>query len=133
MSVNPARPTLPIGWPLLPEPDADGSLNWPTLDASIRQTIRVLLVTEPGERLLHPRLGAALQQFVHHPNTVLTRRRIRDRVGETLAVHEPRIQLTDLSVAQQADAPATVVISIAYTIRMTGQAEDLSLALELGG
>ena len=62
----------------------------------MRQTIRALLVTEPGERLLHPRFGAALQQFVHHPNSVLTRRRIRDRIGETLGVYEPRIALSNL-------------------------------------
>ena len=105
MTTNPAQPGLPVGWPLIPVPDAQGSLHWPTLEASVRQTIRALLVTEPGERLLHPRFGAALQQFVHHPNSVLTRRRIRDRIGETLGVYEPRIALSNLTVEPQPGRP----------------------------
>lgn len=48
MTTNPAQPGLPVGWPLIPVPDAQGSLHWPTLEASVRQTIRALLVTEPG-------------------------------------------------------------------------------------
>lgn len=133
MAVNPAKPAVPLGWPLLPTPDATGSLHWPDLDSSVRQTIRALLVTEPGERLLFPRLGAGLQGFVHHPNSTLTRRRMRDRIGEVLAVHEPRIRLTDLRVEPDGNDLSQVNVVIAYTLRATGQTDALQLTLELGG
>ena len=61
---NPARPSLPIGWPLMPVPDETGSLTWLDLDRSVRETIKSLLITRPGERLLHRNLGAALQEWL---------------------------------------------------------------------
>lgn len=131
--VNPARPSDPIGWPLLPVPDATGSLNWPDLNTSIRQTIRALLVTKPGERLLQRRLGGALQDFIHQPNTVLTRRRIHDRVAETLGAWEPRIDLTELTVEPEGEFGERVRITLNYRIRLTRALDGISIAVNLGG
>lgn len=133
MPQNPARPADPVGWPLLPVPDAAGSLNWPNLEASVRQTIRAILVTRPGERLLSPRLGGGLQDFLHQPNTVLTRRRIHDRVAEALATWEPRIAIARLTVEPEGEAEERVRIGLDYRIRLTGQPGAISIALRIGG
>ncbi|MEP4194663.1 MAG: GPW/gp25 family protein [Aliishimia sp.] len=130
---NPARPSDPLGWPLLPVPDADGSLNWPDLNGSIRETIRAILVTRRGERLLERRLGGGLQDFIHQPNTVLTRRRIHDRVAETLGLWEPRVELNDLQIEAEGDFNERVRITLNYRIRLTRQLDGISVALNLGG
>ena len=52
----------PIGWPLLPVPE-DGVLAFPDLEDSVRQSIQVILLTRPGERLMRPQFGAGLDQF----------------------------------------------------------------------
>lgn len=133
MAYNPARPNDPIGWPLMPVPDAGGSLNWPDLETSIRETIRATLVTRPGERRLHPQFGGALQDFVHQPNTVLTRKRIHDRVGETLGAWEPRIALTAITVEPEGEFGERVRITVDYRIRRRGQTAALSVALKVAG
>ena len=133
MAVNPARPAPPIGWPLLPAPDASGSLAWPDLETSVRTTLRAILVTRPGERLLHPSLGAGLQDFLHAPNTVLTRRRIHDRVAEAVALWEPRVSLVHLLVEPEGAAEEQVRIRLDYRIRATGAAGGLSVALKVAG
>ena len=130
---NPARPALPIGWPLMPVPDETGSLHWPDLDRSVRETIRSLLVTRPGERLLQRNLGAALQEFVHQPNTLVTRRRMHDRIAETLVRHEPRIALDQITVEPDGAHEERVRITLQYRIRMTGQPAALALSIGLGG
>ncbi|WP_248595551.1 GPW/gp25 family protein [Candidatus Accumulibacter phosphatis] len=43
-----------IGWPLFALPDEHGRLDWPDLEASVRQGIRVILSTRPGEQLMRP-------------------------------------------------------------------------------
>jgi len=133
MHHNPARPSLPIGWPLLPVPDKNGALQWPDLALSVRQTIRALLITEPGERLLHPKLGAAIQAFVHQPNALLTRRRLHDQIAKTLIKHEPRIALTQISVETSLEAPAVIDVRVEYQIRMTSVADAVSFSLGLEG
>ena len=50
-------PPEPLSFPLLPLPAA-GSLAFPALAVGVREMIRVILLTRPGELLLHPELGA---------------------------------------------------------------------------
>jgi hypothetical protein len=57
--------SAPIGWPLLPLPDADGRLSWPPLEQSVAWQIRVVLLTQPGEQLMRPEYGAGIERFLH--------------------------------------------------------------------
>lgn len=120
----------PLGWPLLPLPDASGRMDWPTLEESVRQTIQVILSTRPGEQLMRPRFGAGLTQFLHEPNTLATRRRIRDAVRDSLNTWEPRITVDRVDVAT-GDAPGTVRVELAYRLKRTGQGRTLGLTLQL--
>lgn len=121
----------PIGWPLLPLPDASGQLHWPTLEQSVAQQIRVILQTRPGEQLMRPAYGAGLENFLHAPNDLNTHRRIRELVGAQLARGETRIVVDDISVTAPAGEPGQVRIEIAYRLRRTGAASRLGVTLEL--
>lgn len=49
MNVASPLPPPPLGWPLLPQPDSQGRLNFPpTLADSVRQQLQVILSTRPG-------------------------------------------------------------------------------------
>ena len=61
MALNPT--TDPIGWPFLPVP-VNGLLSYPTLEQSVRDAIRIILTTAPGEQLMTPLFGAGLQTFL---------------------------------------------------------------------
>ena len=128
MSVAP-----PIGWPLLPLPDAGGNLTWPTLEQSVSQLIRVILQTRPGEQLMRPNFGAGLENFLHEPNTLTTHRRIRDAVSDALGRWERRIIVDDIAVFAPTDQPTQVRVEIAYRLRRTGVPSRLGLTLQLGG
>ena len=122
----------PVGWPLLPLPDAAGRLRWPGLEESVRHSIEVLLRTRPGERLMRPELGAGLAELLHEPNTMTTRRRIRDRIAESLAQWERRIAVDRIEVWEVPGSPAEVRVEIAWRLRRTGAARQTALTLELG-
>ena len=121
----------PIGWPLLPLPDERGELAYPTLEESVRQSIRVLLSTRPGEQLLRPAFGAGLANFLHEPNTPGTQRRIRDAIGEALERHELRVAVERIEVLDVPDEPTHLRVEIAYRLRRTGAAQALGLTLLL--
>ncbi len=63
--MNEPLPRPLIGWPLFAVPDADGRLDWPGLEASVRHAIRVILSTRPGEQLMRPEFGAGLDRLLH--------------------------------------------------------------------
>jgi phage baseplate assembly protein W len=123
----------PIGWPLLPVPDAEGRLDYPSLEESVRQSIQVILRTRPGEQLMRPGFGAGLERFLHEQNTITTRRRIRDLVAESLARWEPRVNVTRVEVAESPEQPSRVRVEIVYQLRRTGAAQRLGLTVEMGG
>lgn len=127
------EPLRPISWPLLPTPDAHGQLGFPSLDDSVKQMIRVILLTRPGEQLMRPEFGAGIGRFLHEPNTIETRRRLRDVVTEALGRWEPRITVDDVEVTEVDDAPTQARIEVFYQLRRTGQPEQLALTMTLGG
>lgn len=132
MTARPAAPR-PLSWPLLGAPDAHGRLAFPTYEDSVRDMIRVILLTRPGEQLMHPEFGAGLGRFVHQPNTIETRRRLRDLVLEALQTWEPRIAVDEVAVEEVPDQPTAVRVDIAYQLRRTGQRVQLGLTMTLGG
>jgi phage baseplate assembly protein W len=127
---NSFRP--PICWPLLPVPDADGRLAFPDLETSIRQRIEAVLRTSPGEQLMRPDFGAGLELLLHQPNTAEVRARTQENVLAAVRAFEPRILVDRVSVVPGAD-PRQLAITIAYRIRATGVAGQLSASVPVGG
>jgi phage baseplate assembly protein W len=121
-----------IGFPLLAVP-VNGQLGWPTLADSVRQSIEAILRTRPGEQLMRPNFGAGLANLLHEPNTLATRRRIRDLVQDALARWEPRILLDRVEVWEIEAQPDEVRVEIVFRLRRTGAAQSLGLTLNLEG
>jgi uncharacterized protein len=126
---RPTAPPPPVGWPLLPVPDAAGRLAFPGMEASVRQQIQVILLTRPGEQLMRPEYGAGLDDLLHEPNTLTTRRRIRDRIADGLARWEPRIVVDRIEVWELPDEPTRVRVEIGYRHRRTGAEARLDLTV----
>lgn len=124
-------PPPPIGWPLLPVPDARGEVHYPGLEQSIRESIQIVLRTRPGEQLMRPQFGAGLEDFLHQPNTLATRRRVRDLVQQSLERWEDRILLDRIEVWEVPEQPARIRVEIAYRLRRTGASQQLALTMDL--
>ncbi|MDB5813783.1 MAG: hypothetical protein JWN23_900 [Rhodocyclales bacterium] len=125
------RPLL--GWPLLPLPDQHGELAWPDLAQSVRNAIRIILSTRPGEQLMRPEFGGGLDRLLNEPNTVATRRQMRDLVQDSLARWERRILLDGVEVWEVPDQPSWVRVEIAYRLARTGAPGAMNVTVQLEG
>jgi phage baseplate assembly protein W len=127
------KPRAPsIGWPLLPFPDQNGELTYPlVLAESVRQQLQVILSTRPGEQLMRPGFGAGLAEFLGEPDTITTRRRIYDRVSESVGRWEPRVEVDRVEVNDLPGRPGWLRIELGYRLRRTGQIMTLGVNLEL--
>jgi phage baseplate assembly protein W len=121
----------PIGWPLLPLPDAHGRLGYPDLAESVRQTIRIILSTRPGEQLMRPDFGGDLESLLHEPNSLATRRRIRDLVQDSLGRWERRIILDRVEVWEVENDPTSVRIEVAYRLARSGEPGAIAATMQL--
>lgn len=128
MATNPLL-REPIGWPLLPLPDADGRLDWPDLARSVADTLKAILATAPGERLMRPGFGAGLQNFLHEPNDIGTRRRVQERVSEAIARWEPRVLVDRVEVWADETRPDELRVEAHYRLRRTGAPGRIGVTL----
>ena len=120
-----------IGFP--PRIGTDGRVAWTAGPANIRDSIRIILLTEPGERVMLRSFGGGLQRFLFEPNIVTTHRLIQQHITQALERWEPRIKLTSVIVEPDASDPQAAVITINYKLVTTGAGDRISLTMQLTG
>ncbi len=130
---SPFLPGFPIGFPLLASPDDNGAWQWPSLDQSVRDTIRAILMTRPGEWLLHRRRGVGLVDFLQHPNTAETRKNLRDLITREVGLLETRIKLDGVDVVPSGERENEITITLRYRIMRTGTATTQTVSMNLTG
>ncbi len=69
-----------------------------TKEDSIKQSVRNLLLTSPGERLFNPGWGCNIKGFLFEPITDSAALDIKDMIEVTLQNYEPRIEVIDITV-----------------------------------
>jgi hypothetical protein len=99
---------------------ATGGIREAAGAAKIEQSIRVILGTTPGERLMRPSFGCNLRSLVFSPNNETTANLARHYVEEALRRWEPRIELLNVHTRSGPGANA-VEIGIEYRIRETDE------------
>jgi uncharacterized protein len=116
-----------------PRVGADGRLALSAGEDNVRESIRILLLTEPGERLMREEVGCGLRRFLFEPNTPTTRALIRERIANALDRWEPRVTVEDVAVEPDADDLRVVHINITVRLIATGAVERLGMSLQLEG
>jgi uncharacterized protein len=114
-----------------PRVGADGRLAWSQGEANVRESVEIVLKTEPRERLRLPDFGGGLGRFLFEPNTTTTRRQIQDRIVKALAAWEPRISVESVDVEPDPGDPQAAIVTIAYRLVATQGHERVSLTVLL--
>jgi uncharacterized protein len=120
-----------IGFP--PRIGGDGRVVWSSGEANVRESIRIILMTEPGERLRLPGFGGGLRRFLFEPNTLSTRHLISERIKKVLTDWEPRIRIESVSVDPVADDQQSAVATVIYKLIATQVQEQVSLNIQFIG
>jgi Bacteriophage baseplate protein W len=113
-----ARAFLGVGWSFPPAPAATGDVAVAEYEEGVRQAIRIVLGTSPGERLMRPTFGAGLRDLVFEPLSTTTMALARHRVEVALATWEPRIDVREVAVTAL-PAERRLDITVSYRVRAT--------------
>ena len=96
---------------------------------SVKEAIRNLLMTDRGERLMQPNLGAGLRQLLFENLIPSTFELIKERVKSTLEIYEPRADIIDITVSGSLDE-GSVFVNIVFFINNREQPITLDVILE---
>lgn len=116
-----------------PRVGPDGRIAWSEGEVNVRESIRIILLTERQERLRLPDFGGSLNRFLFEPNTVTTRHLIQDRITTELQRWEPRVRVESVAVDQDENDRQGAVATITYKLVATGVRERVSLKVPLAG
>jgi len=109
------------GWSIPLRPDErNGQLEYESGPEKVRQSIQIILDTEPGERIMRPTFGCGLRRYLMKPNVTATRALIQREVALALKAWEPRIELKSVEVTP-GDDPSLVLIEILYIQKRDGR------------
>jgi phage baseplate assembly protein W len=110
---------LGMGWAFPPSVLAGGAPAMTAYEADIQQAIRIILGTDPGERVMRPDFGAGLNRFVFEPVSPTTMTQMRTRVHEALVDWEARIDVENVNVFTDGNERNRLNIEVHYRVRAT--------------
>ena len=79
-----------------------GSYN-STLTELIRQNIKMILLTVPGERIMYPEFGVGLRNFLFQPNDEVLVGQIENRIEDQIAKYAAGISIDFLEIQTNQD------------------------------
>jgi uncharacterized protein len=124
-AIDPKRAFLGSGLAFPPAADSRGAMAMVAYEEDIRQSLQIILATNPGERVMRPEFGAGLRDFVFEPADLSTTHRLGTRVREALIDFEPRINVQDVAVTIDPITRNTLYIGITYLVRATNTVANL--------
>ena len=102
-----------------------------TLKEVIRQNLKMLILTSPGERVMEPAFGVGIYNFLFEPEVGQTRGRLRERIIQQVKKYMPFIQITGI-LYSPAEGPNvgtnSLGITVKYAIPSLGDTDIISLS-----
>jgi phage baseplate assembly protein W len=120
------RDFLGIGWayPVATDP-LRGDIALSRYDRDVKEAIRIILETAPGERAMRPRFGCGIHELTFEEINATTMFAVETSVREALITYEPRIELIQITVDPRDALNGILLIEIHYRIRRTNQEDNL--------
>ena len=98
-------------------------------DNAIKQSIKNLVLTNPGEKHFQPNVGSRVFNLLFEPLDAFTADAVKDEVINTINQYEPRVELTDVAVVP-VDEGNKLSITIEYRIVGLPVVETIDFVLQ---
>ncbi|MFK7695877.1 GPW/gp25 family protein [Paenibacillus sp. HJGM_3] len=94
-------------------------------ERDIEESIRLILFTAKGERIMRPEFGCGIHDFVFDSMNTTMIGLAESSVREALTRWEPRIEVLEVTAAQDSGYAGRLMIHIRYAVRTTNQLFNL--------
>jgi phage baseplate assembly protein W len=92
-------------------------------DTDIEQSIRIILGTAPGERVMRPEFGCRIHELIFAPHNPATEGLIKYYVKQALGWWEPRIEVDGVDVSPDSTYDSALFVEIIYPFFLMGEEE----------
>ncbi len=103
----------------------DGEIASSEGENSIKESIKIILGTAKGERVMRPDFGCDINEIVFAPINTSTGTLIDFHIREALLIWEPRIDLLNVHVSPDENEKNKLVINIEYMVKASNTKSNL--------
>ena len=107
---------LGTGWSFPPEFSKRGAVVMVSAEEDIRQSLRILLATTPGERVMQPSFGCGIKSHVYDNINESTVTILKDLIRRAILFFEPRVRLESVLADSSNAMNGRLDFTIVYTI-----------------
>ncbi|MAZ28358.1 MAG: hypothetical protein CL868_14945 [Cytophagaceae bacterium] len=114
------QPFLGTGWsfpPRFTKETESASLSTGVQD--IHESLRILLSTKVGERIMAPKYGCNLQELLFEPLNLTIKTYIKELVKTAILYYEPRIEVIKIAIDNSNELNGEVLLELDYMVRIT--------------
>jgi uncharacterized protein len=120
------RTFLGRGWGFPPKFNRSGkTIDMVSRDRDIRQSLKILMLTSPGERVMHPAFGCGLKSMVFEVIDTSAVTAIKDIIDRAVLFFEPRITLDRVDVDTGRQYEGWLDIILEYTVKATNSRHNM--------
>lgn len=120
-----ARDFLGTGWSYPVATDKQGDIRMEEAADNIERSVRIILSTAKGERVMRPEFGCDIHDQVFSSLSPATLNRIEEAVRDALVRWEPRISVDRVAAEPDPNTPNKVLVEIDYWIESTNSHENM--------
>jgi len=114
-----ARDFLGAGWAFPVAVDQRGRIALASQETDIEQSIRIILLTPKGQRMMRPDFGCHIHELVFAQNDGATAGLAVHYVTEALNMWEPRIRVLEVKASTDDADGSKLLIDIEYEVKAT--------------
>ena len=107
--------SLAVKLPLTRDPH-DGFVMIKNIQTMVKQNFKMLLLTNPGERVMMPLYGVGIKSFLFEQFTPSTFAKIEARITDQVLTYMPNVSITEIAFNQISIDSNVLEIRIAYSI-----------------
>ncbi len=112
-----SRNILGKGWAFPITTDVHGNIATSSYEKSVEESIRIILGTTPGERVMHPDFGCKINDIIFSPDSSKTISLAVHYIEEAIIKWEPRVILKKVTGEKDPLNQGLINIKIDYEIR----------------
>jgi uncharacterized protein len=120
------------GWRFPILPDLTGGLRYASGDENVEQSLKILLMTNLGQRVMRTDFGSKAPGLVFSPGSLQYLGLLETTIHEAVRDWEPRVDLEEVRAEPDLDDESRITVNIGYRVRKTNTRNNLVFPFYLG-